>query len=145
SGSLTVAGELPAGEPPLTLDDYARQVGSAALDPDTGVPQLSRQIERLAQRAIIAEQPALARIAGDALDRLRRVTDDPQRRAVRTDLARNLAGLAPPPPEPEPPAAPVPAPRTPAAGGTGLEDDAEMRGIFIEEAREVLAEANESL
>jgi chemosensory pili system protein ChpA (sensor histidine kinase/response regulator) len=142
SGGLTLAGELPAGEAPLTLDDYARQVGSAALDPDTGVQQLSRQLERLAQRALTAEQPGLARIAGDALDRLRRVTDDQQRRAVRTDLARNLAGMAPPPPEPPPPPAPVPAPRAPAvAGGTGLEDDAEMRGIFIEEAREVLAEA----
>jgi len=148
SGGLTLAGELPAGEgiAPLTLDDYARQVGSAALDPDTGVPQLSRQLERLAQRAITAEQPALARIASDALDRLRRVTDDQQRRAVRTDLARNLAGLGPPPPEPAPPPAPVPAPRPAAAGGgTGLEDDAEMRGVFIEEAREVIAEANEGL
>ncbi|MCW5634823.1 MAG: hypothetical protein KIT17_15930 [Rubrivivax sp.] len=98
AGGLTLAGELPAGEVPLTLDDYARQVGSAALDPDTGVPQLTRQLERLAQRALTAEQPGLARIAGDALDRLKRVTDEQQRRAVRTDLARNLAGLGPPPP-----------------------------------------------
>jgi len=145
---LTVAGELPSGDgfAPLTLEDYSRQVGSAALDPDTGVQQLSRQLERLAQRALTAEQPGLARIAGDALDRLRRVTDDQQRRAVRTDLARSLAGLGPPPPEPLPPPAPVPAPRAPAAaGGTGLEDDAEMRGVFIEEAREVLAEAIDAL
>ncbi len=147
-GGLTVAGELPSGEgfAPLTLDDYSRQVGSAALDPDTGVPQLSRQLERLAQRALTAEQPGLARIAGDALDRLRRVTDEQQRRAVRTELARSLAGLAPPPPEAAPPSAPVPAPREPSTtGGTGLEDDAEMRGVFIEEAQEVVTEAQDAL
>ncbi|MFO1266465.1 MAG: Hpt domain-containing protein [Rubrivivax sp.] len=153
AGGLTVAGELPSGETasgegfaPLTLEDYARQVGSAALDPDTGVPALSRQLERLAQRALTAEQPALARIAGDALDRLRRVSEEPQRRAVRTDLARNLAGLGPPMPEPLPPPAPLPPPRPPAAaGGTGLEEDAEMREVFIEEAREVLRDAEASL
>ncbi|MBL8326161.1 MAG: Hpt domain-containing protein [Rubrivivax sp.] len=155
AGGLTLAGELPAGGgfAPLTLEDYARQVGSAALDPETGSTQLMRQLERLAQRALTAEQPGLARIAGDALDRLRRVTDDTQRRAVRTDLARSLAGLARPAREPLPPAppAPVPAPRpgaptaAGAAGGTGLEEDDEMRGVFIEEAGEVVADAAAAL
>lgn len=51
------------------------------------------------------------------------------------------APLAPPPPAPRP--APAPAP-TPAAA-SGLEDDAEMREIFIEEAREVIENARASL
>ncbi|MBL8341852.1 MAG: Hpt domain-containing protein [Rubrivivax sp.] len=152
AGGLTLAGELPAGSgfTPLTLEDYSRQVGSAALDPETGSTQLMRQLERLAQRALTAEQPGLARIAGDALDRLRRVTDDTQRRAVRTDLARLLAGLARPARGPLPPAppAPMPAPRPAApgaAGGTGLEEDDEMRGVFIEEAGEVVSDATAAL
>jgi chemosensory pili system protein ChpA (sensor histidine kinase/response regulator) len=146
SGGLTLAGELPTGGgfAPLTLEDYSLQVGSAALDPETGTTQLMRQLERLAQRALTAEQPGLARIAGDALDRLRRVSDDQQRRAVRTELARSLAGLAKPAREPLPP--PPPAPRAaPPAGGTGLEEDDEMRDVFIEEAREVVADATAAL
>lgn len=54
---------------------------------------------------------------------------------------------APPPPPVAPPPAPRPAPSpAPApAIASGLEDDAEMREIFIEEAREVIQEARASL
>jgi len=46
---------------------------------------------------------------------------------------------------PEPPPAPVPPPTPTPLGGTGLEEDAEMREIFIEEAREVVTDARAAL
>ncbi len=54
------------------------------------------------------------------------------------------AGLAAPAPAPEPALGLLAVP-VPAATDTGLEDDAEMRDIFIEEAREVIVDAQAAL
>ncbi|MDE2276368.1 MAG: Hpt domain-containing protein, partial [Burkholderiales bacterium] len=71
--------------------------------------------------------------------------DEAARHAVRAELAQAVAGLAPPAPPAVPVSAPIPPARTAPPGDTGLEDDAEMREIFIEEAREVVAEAHAAL
>ena len=93
---LTVAGELPSGEgfAPLTLEDYSRQVGSAALDPDTGATQLMRQLERLAQRALTAEQPALARNPAKSVAIASGANKD--RRKLSIIFQRPTAGIPPP-------------------------------------------------
>jgi chemosensory pili system protein ChpA (sensor histidine kinase/response regulator) len=76
--------------------------------------------------------------------------DDPERttridRQAPAPSAPPIAALSPPPapaPARTPAMAPPPAP---AAASSGLEDDAEMREVFIEEAREVVADAGSAL
>jgi chemosensory pili system protein ChpA (sensor histidine kinase/response regulator) len=140
-------GALSASEATRPLHEQAGAIAEAARGelPDA---EIERRLERLAQQALTAEQPALARTANAASAALRGALDATQRQSVRQDLARALAGFAPQPPEVAPPAVPVPPPKaTPAAapGQTGLEDDAEMREIFIEEAREVVTDAGAAL
>ena len=77
---------------------------------------------------------------------LQQATDDAQREAVRADLVQAVADLTEAPPPPEPAPTPAPVTHTPTAqAGTGLEDDAEMREIFVDEAREVLQGAREAM
>ena len=56
-------------------------------------------------------------------------------------MAAAVADLTAPAPEASVPLAVVPPPKPAPLGGTGLEDDPEMRDIFVEEAREVIADA----
>jgi chemosensory pili system protein ChpA (sensor histidine kinase/response regulator) len=135
-------------EATLPLMDQARAIGAAALERAVPDSEMQRRLEGLAQQALAAEQPALARTANAAAAALRGADGERERAGVRSDLAQALSGFAPLAPEPAPPPAPLPPKTTPApaaAGGTGLEDDAEMREIFIEEAREVVAEARAAL
>lgn len=111
---------------------------SAAL-PEVSDADLARGAERLAQQALTADQPELARLLQTAQRALREATGADTRRAVRAELVASLpALLSGAVPEAAPPPAPVPPPRPAPQGGTGLEDDAEMREIFIDEAREVV-------
>ena len=78
---------------------------------------------------------------------LQRATDDAQRDQARSALAQAVDELSAPAEAPPLPA-PVritPAPQPQLQGSTGLEDDAEMREIFIEEAREVVDDATQAL
>ena len=63
------------------------------------------------------------------------------RRPWRAELADAVAGLSGSVPEASALLAVVPPPKPAPQGGTGLEDDPEMRDIFVEEAREVVADA----
>lgn len=129
----------PAGE---SLLAQVQALGLAAANEQVSDITLARDAERLAQQALAADQPDLARLLGSAHAGLREGTDAASRRALRAELAAAVAGLgAPLPAEPPAPSAPVPPPKPAPQGGTGLEDDAEMREIFIEEAREVVTEA----
>jgi chemosensory pili system protein ChpA (sensor histidine kinase/response regulator) len=135
---------------PLALDrdtaaaplvDQVQELARAAADPGVADAQLARDAERLAQSATAADQRELAQLLGTAHRGLRDGSDAATRARMRGELAE-IAGLrAPMPVEPPPPPAPVPPPKPAPVGGTGLEDDAEMREIFVEEAREVVADA----
>jgi chemosensory pili system protein ChpA (sensor histidine kinase/response regulator) len=116
----------------------------AALAPDD--EDLTQRLDRLAQQALAADETELARTLSGARVALHSAGDAATRQALRSDLAQGLLGLGPVlEPAPLPPG-PVPPPRPPSAPGrTGLEDDLEMREIFIEEAREVVADARDAL
>ncbi|HPP84104.1 MAG TPA: Hpt domain-containing protein, partial [Rubrivivax sp.] len=131
-------------ESALPLPEQTAALVDAAGNADTPAAEIVRQLEHLAQQALAAEQPALARAAGSALAALRGAQDDAQRRGAREDLARTLGEFAPAAPTAAPTAPPRITPDA-APGGTGLEDDAEMREIFVEEAREVVADAAAAL
>jgi chemosensory pili system protein ChpA (sensor histidine kinase/response regulator) len=123
------------------LVDQVRALARAAAD--AGVPdaQLARDAEQLAQTATAADELELAQLLSTAHRGLREGNDAAMRARMRGELAE-IAGLSAPfVAEPLPEPAPVPPPKPAPAGGTGLEDDVEMREIFVEEAREVVSDA----
>ncbi len=98
-------------------------------------------LERLGQQALAADLPGVAGAVSSAQRALARSTDDESRQAVGAELAQAVGSLLAPTPVPEPLPAPAPLPSV----ATNLEDDAEMREIFLEEAREVIEAARSSL
>jgi chemosensory pili system protein ChpA (sensor histidine kinase/response regulator) len=148
----------------IRIVEQARDLALAAAHPEVSLEQVSRDLERLSHEALVADQPVLAETMSTAQAALEHAQDDEQRQAVREELAQAMADFVstysgaplqpelPPAPAPVAPpaaapapvaAAPAPAPAGPAA--TGLEDDAEMREIFLEEAREVMQGAHDAL
>jgi chemosensory pili system protein ChpA (sensor histidine kinase/response regulator) len=124
-----------------SLVDQVRALARAAAD--AGVPdaQLARDAEQLAQTATAADELELAQLLSTAHGGLREGNDVATRARMRGELAE-IAGLSAPfVAEPLPSPAPVPPPKPAPVGGTGLEDDVEMREIFVEEAREVVTDA----
>ena len=141
-----------AGEPgeASALVQEAQVLAHAAGLPHLSDEDLTRQLEQLSQRAVADDESELARVASQAQQALANAVDHEAKAAVRADLAQAVSELTISVPIPEvPPSAPVPEVRADAKpvapGQTGLEDDAEMRGIFIEEAREVIAQARQAL
>ena len=123
------------------LVDQVQALARAAADVGVADAQLARDAERLAQAATAADQRELAQLLSTAHLGLREGNDAATRARMRGELAE-IAGLsAPIVAEPLPPSAPVPPPKPAPEGGTGLEDDVEMREIFVEEAREVVSDA----
>ncbi|MBL8333731.1 MAG: Hpt domain-containing protein [Rubrivivax sp.] len=94
-------------------------------------------LETLTQRALAADLPGVADAASSAQRALAQASDAHSRQAVGAELAQTVGALLPPPAPPAPAPAPVPA----AASA----DDAEMREVFLEEAREVIDSARASL
>ncbi len=123
--------EAPLAEQARALAD---RVGSQA------PAELAPAFEVLSQRALAADLPGVAGAISSAQRALARATDDETRQAVGAELAQTVGDLLPPPPVV---AAPVPAPLPPSS--TNLEDDAEMRDIFLEESREVIESARAAL
>ncbi len=130
------------------LVDQAQSLALAASQAEVPDAELQQGLQRLSQQALLADQRALAETMVSAQQALQRATDEAQRQAVRAELAQAVAGLGEPTPEPQAAQQPIrstPEPLPELSGSTGLEDDAEMREIFIDEAREVLQGANEAL
>ncbi len=133
----------PAAEP---LTDQVQTLAQAAVTSDLSDEDLSRQLEQLSQRAVAADQSGLARVASKAQQALGSAPDEESRQAARVEMAQAMTEFVQPVAAPEaPPSAPIPVSRPAPPGGTGLEDDPEMRGIFIEEAREVIDNAQQAL
>ena len=128
-----------------TLREQLEVLAAAAASPAIDDDEIAGRIEGLSQQALTADEPELARQLASSRAALQRAGDDEARRALRAELAATLAARAPAAPETLPPPAPISAPPPAVPGGTGLEDDAEIREIFIEEAREVMAEARAAL
>ena len=132
-----VAPRTPA-EPALI--DQVQQLALSAEHDEVSNDDLSSVLGDLADQATAADQPALARAVSEARQVLAQAeTEGPaERDAARADVAHSLANFASTvyaPFTPEPAASPVPVDDEP--------DD--MRDIFIEEAREVVATGQEAL
>ena len=130
-----------AATPQLPLLARVQALGAAASQSVLSDDALAQEAERLAQQAVAADQPELARLLSAAHAGLRDPSNPAARRALRAELASAVRELGSREPEPVPATAPVPPSKPAPQGGTGLEDDPEMRDIFIEEAREVVADA----
>lgn len=144
--------EAAADDAPV-LVEQAQSLAQVAAQPDADAEQLTRELERLSQQARAADQPALAEVASRAHSTLAHAAQeaDPasleaarqQAMASITDFVAQTTISAPLEVEPQ---RPVPPPSPPTAPGeTGLEEDAEMREIFLEEAREVIENARGAL
>ncbi len=131
---------------PRLIEQVQSLVVSAIRD-DVPVDEVTRDLERLSHEALVADQPALAATVAAAQAALERAEDVFDESAAREQLAlamndfvvtaSDAVALEPPPAEPSATAASVAA--------TGLEEDDEMREIFLEEAREVVDGAYEAL
>jgi chemosensory pili system protein ChpA (sensor histidine kinase/response regulator) len=154
SSSLDTDVAPPPVEPRLIEQAQSLVVAAAASDVPSA--DVSRELERLSHEALIADQSGLAETVNTAQAALERASGDDERsHAVREEIAEALSdfvatasGAMPLQAEIEPiRLSPMPAPAsapTPV-GATGLEDDAEMREIFLEEAREVMEGARAAL
>ena len=135
----TAAAAAPNTQLPLLAQIQA--LGAAAAQPGFSDAELARDADRLAQQALAADQPDLALLLATAHRKLLEPGDPAARLALRAELSAAAQGLGVLGPEAAPAPAPVPPPAVAPQGGTGLEDDAEMRDVFIEEAREVVTDA----
>ncbi len=128
-----------AAAPGAPLVDQARALAdSFSLQPQA---DHGAAFEVLSQRALAADQPGVAGAVSSAQRALAAATDDQSRQAVGAELVQTVGELLPP--STPTLAAPASTARLPPV--IDLEDDAEMREIFLEEAHEVIAAAGASL
>ncbi|MFO1219042.1 MAG: Hpt domain-containing protein [Burkholderiaceae bacterium] len=116
---------------------------------------LATDLERLARQADAADQRGIASAAGKAQRALAGANTEAERTKARADVVQAMKALFEPPTSQPAPLKPVPMPPAKApeqqaaapapVAGTGLEDDGEMREIFLEEAREVMQAARDGL
>ena len=148
--------DAPAPAAPLPVEprliEQAQSLAMAAAHPEVSLDTVSRELERLSQEAMVADQPVLAETMHAVKTAFADARSDDERQEVRQELAQAMAdfvhtsseaaaldAIAPTRPMPLTPSAPTP------AGMTGLEEDDEMREIFLEEAREVIGNAEQAL
>ena len=121
---------------------------------DVCLTEVTESLQKLADNQAVQEQSELAdslAVAQAALETAKTSNDEESAAAAREQVAQVLADFAQSVTdpvgldEPELPAFPPQAPLAPApvavSEPTGLEEDDEMREIFLEEAREVIADA----
>lgn len=140
--------------------EVAETLAESVVRADVPLADLSDEIQHLADTPLVQEQPSLAASLANAqaaLDRAAATDDHAEQQQARDEAVAALndfvqsvtepVGVDEPIdvlPEPVPQAPLVPEkPVVPEA--TGLEEDDEMRDIFIEEAREVIGEARAAL
>jgi chemosensory pili system protein ChpA (sensor histidine kinase/response regulator) len=132
----------------------AEEVVQSLEQGDVSLDQVSERLQQLADTPHVQDQAELAgslAAAQAALDHALQADDADTAAAAREQVVQVLADLTQPEPEPEPdaPAFPPQAPLAPVpaveVAATGLEEDDEMRDIFLEEAREVIEQAREAI
>jgi chemosensory pili system protein ChpA (sensor histidine kinase/response regulator) len=149
-GLDTQAGALAPVEPRLI--EQAQSLATAASHPEVPLVEVRHELDRLSQEAMVADQPVLAETMQQVKSAFEVAINDDERRAVREELAQAMtefvhsttAATLDELPALSRPLPLLPSPPTPA-GQTGLEDDVEMREIFLEEAREVIGNARSAL
>jgi len=120
------------------LDEVRALADSVSTAPDA---DHAAALELLSQRALAADLPGVAGAVSSARQALAQGGDERTRQAVGEQLASKMEHLLPPAAAPEPPSASKPLP----PADQPLEDDAEMREIFLEEAREVIEAGRNAL
>ena len=155
-GVLTVLGMGQASQAVLHMQGDVDALAQTEVDPQRAIQ--TGTFDRLADNLgalsflidMLSVQPALAKSLfryDPATGSLSAVMGQSERVSVFAELGDELktvarpARAAPPPPPPQAPTSAA----IPASGTTSLEDDAEMRGFFVEEALEVVAEARACL
>jgi chemosensory pili system protein ChpA (sensor histidine kinase/response regulator) len=141
-----------AGPAEPRLIEQAQSLAVAAAHPNIPLADVRQELDRLSQEAMVADQPELAETMHQVKNAFEVAASDDERRAVREELAHAMAdfvqstsdsasleGYSASRPMPILPATPTP------AGQTGLEEDVEMREIFLEEACEVIGNAEAAL
>ena len=148
--------DAPASSAPVPVEprliEQAQSLAMAAAHPEVPLIEVSRELERMSHEAMVADQPVLADTMHAVKTAFAGARSHDERQAVREELAQAMADFvhtssqaaaldALPPSRRLPLLSGEPTP----AGKTGLEDDDEMRGIFLEEAREVTGNAEHAL
>ncbi len=133
------------------LIEQAQSLAIAASHPEVPLVEVRHELDRLSNEAMVADQPVLAETMQQVKSAFEVAISDDERRAVREELAQAMTEFvqstsaslddALPLSRPVPLLSTAPTP----AGQTGLEDDVEMREIFLEEAREVIGNAHQAL
>ncbi len=147
--STVMYGEPAAAAAEPRLIEQAQTLAFSSARPDVSMAELTRDLELLSQEAQAGDQPGLLAAVSAAQTALGAAPDDAALTAARAQLSEALvdfvhtrSGLVPL--ESEPVAARAPAaPATPEVGE--LDQDDEMREVFLEEASEVLAGARSAL
>ncbi len=134
------------------LIEQAQSLAIAASHAEVPLVEVRHELDRLSNEAMVADQPVLAETMQQVKSAFEVAINDDERRAVREELAQAMTDFVQSTSTAafdEEPQATRPLPLLPSGptpvGQTGLEDDAEMRGIFLEEAREVIGNANHAL
>jgi chemosensory pili system protein ChpA (sensor histidine kinase/response regulator) len=143
-----IAAGVPALAPPIEprLVEQAQLLAFSSVRDDVPLQDVTRDLERLSNEAKAADQPALAATVLKAQQALQRAEGADDLATARGALSEALVdfvatAVAPETHEPEP-MVPAPARLEPAADVNDFNDDDEMREVFLEEAREVIADAN---
>lgn len=140
------------------LIEQAQTLAETAVREDVPLQDVSAELLKLSQEVIVADQPALVATVVSAQEAVEQVelgqADEQEAREqvaqAMADFVATASDAATLEPLPEPVAtAPAPAPRpapapTPATS-SGLEEDDEMRDVFLEEAQEVMGNARAAL
>jgi chemosensory pili system protein ChpA (sensor histidine kinase/response regulator) len=135
------------------LVEKAGEIAKSAAASEADAGDVARDLEKLARQAEAADQRSIATAADKAQRALSSAESGAERKEALAQAAKVMTELVKPhvdaqasKPAPLKPLTPpaVSAPPVPP-GQTGLEDDTEMRDIFLEEAREVMQTAREAL
>ncbi|HEX4233562.1 MAG TPA: Hpt domain-containing protein [Caldimonas sp.] len=125
------------------LLEQAQMLAFTSVREDVPVEEVRRDLDRLSHEAQAADQPALAAAVLKAQDALVKAQDPIDIASARGELSEALVDFVATSTEPQglaPVSAPVPlAPMKPITLVEDFEHDDEMREIFLEEAREVVA------
>ncbi len=130
----------------LRLIEQAQLLAFSSVREDVPLQEVRRDLERLSHEAQAADQPALAAAVLKAQEAIGKAADDPITIAsARGELSEALVDFVATATEPaglEMVSEPTPPkPMKPIALIADLEHDDEMRDVFLEEAREVIAAA----
>jgi chemosensory pili system protein ChpA (sensor histidine kinase/response regulator) len=147
-----IPGSTPAAPAPVEqrLIEQAQMLAFTSVRDDVPLADVARDLERLAHEAHAADQPVLAATVLKAQQALGRADDEAARAAVRGELSEALVDFVATASEPaglvdsasaERVTAPIALDFGLSTASATLAQDDEMRSVFLEEAREVLAEA----